>query len=91
MLVKLGENWVRADRVDFLEKAIITQNTPDGTSNSIETINIVSPDKSILSAGNIDDFAKIINDAIAPQQSWSDESESVSVAPTGMGYTSEPA
>lgn len=62
MLVKLGDVWVDPRRIDFLEPQ------QDGIS-----VSIVTPDKASITKGNIGDFAKIVNEALTPKQSWSEE------------------
>lgn len=70
MLVKLGNSWVNPERISFLEPAI----NRDNIGNSLaEVISIVTMDGSTRTAGNIDEFASIVNNALG--QSYGGENE----------------
>lgn len=75
MLVKLGDVWVDPSRVEFLEPSL---------DKSSISISIVTPDRSTQSNGSIDDFASIINEALAPKQSWGEEISEPQVIPTAI-------
>lgn len=75
MLVKLGDVWVDPASITALV-GIRPTLAPDGPVCSVlvsirdssEVINIDG-----CSGKSVDDFAIIINDALAPKQSWSEE------------------
>lgn len=61
MLVKLGDMWVDPTKVVMLEPGL--------------SIAIVTETRSALSAGDVDDFASIINNAVGSSYGGQDEEE----------------
>jgi hypothetical protein len=70
MLVKLGNVWVDPSRVSFMEPSVVHDDLMDSLS---EIIAIKTQDGATRSAGNLDEFAAIINNAIGQTYGGGDE------------------
>lgn len=60
MLVKFGMTWIDPAKIEFIQ--------PKAGS-----VDVVTPTRSYLIEGDVDEFAKLINETLAPKQTWSSE------------------
>ncbi len=83
MLVKLGRTWFSADKVERIDSSIPPYECklPNGKSShyvSVRTFNcsdttVIYVDTPEEAEKLSDEYADIVNEALAPKQSWSEE------------------